>query len=369
MADLHIGVMSGTSVDGIDAVLVRFNPNFQILGHRHQAWPEALARGLRSLALGQEESIDSLGAIDQQAADQFALCINGLLKSQEIPAGQVAAVGCHGQTVRHRPTGEHPFTLQVGDPNRVAELTGITVVADFRRRDMAAGGQGAPLVPAFHQAQFRSNLEDRAILNLGGIANLTLLPADEEAPVTGMDCGPANTLMDAWYRKHHGSGRYDSQGSWAATGAASQELLRNLLSEPYFHLPAPKSTGPELFNLDWLGQHLTRFPGLAARDVQATLLELTVEAVALCLQQSGFCPGRLIVCGGGAANTQLMKRLETRLPDATLESSAEHNLDPQLVEACAFAWLASQTIQGLPGNLPTVTGARGERILGAIYPA
>jgi anhydro-N-acetylmuramic acid kinase len=284
-------------------------------------------------------------------------------------AGEIRALGSHGQTVRHHPAGAYPFTSQLGNPAVIAELTRITTVADFRARDVAAGGQGAPLAPGFHAAQFRSPAVDRVILNLGGIANITYLPSAGAQPVIGFDTGPGNTLIDQWTYRHRQQ-RFDRDGAWAATGRVSGALLERLLADPYFAMAPPKSTGREHFHLDWLQGHLAALGQvLAAQDVQATLLELTARSVARAL--TGFVPGvrELYVCGGGSHNRALMAALSERLPEMTLHTTEELGIHPDWVEAVAFAWLAHQTLEGLPGNLPSVTGARRPVILGAIYRA
>ena len=272
----------------------------------------------------------------------------------------------HGQTLFHAPAGDPAFSMQSGDANRIAEITGITTVADFRRRDIAAGGQGAPLVPAFHQAIFHDPTTSRAILNIGGIANLTLLPADGK-PVTGFDSGPGNVLLDAWHEKHRHAG-FDTNGDWGRSGELHQPLLDQLLDHPYFSRPPPKSTGRELFCLHWLEVILqSGYPDLPAADVQRTLCELTVQSITTSLQQFAADVGQVLVCGGGVHNSLLMQRLGQLLPLCQVESSEKHGLHPDWVEAVAFAWLAKQTLDGNPGNLPSVTGARRPVILGAIH--
>ncbi|HET6397787.1 MAG TPA: anhydro-N-acetylmuramic acid kinase, partial [Pseudoxanthomonas sp.] len=273
-------------------------------------------------------------------------------------------IGSHGQTVRHRPGGEAPFTLQIGDGNVIAERSGIATVADFRRRDVAAGGHGAPLVPAFHAALLHSESEDRAVLNLGGIGNYTLLP--RQGPVRGFDTGPANALLDAWCQRHTGAA-FDADGAFAAGGTVDEALLARLLDEPWFALPPPKSTGREQFHLDWVQARLRG--GESPADVQATLLELSAATAADALRAHQPRTARVLACGGGVRNPVLMRRLAARLPGVAVESTAAHGLDPDFVEAMAFAWLARQTLAGLPGNLPAVTGARGPRVLGVVHPA
>lgn len=368
MPELFIGLISGTSMDGIDAVLVDFEPDVpRLLASRCTAYPEPLRTRLLALAAPDwRGNLDELASLDLAVGEHLAEAAISLLTECNVLSSQVYAIGSHGQTVRHRPQAERPFTVQIGDPNRIAERTGITTVADFRRRDMAAGGEGAPLVPAFHTAVLADENEKRAVLNLGGIANLTLIPSRDVRLVTGFDVGPANTLLDRWAERHLGQPR-DEGGSWAQRGHESPALLQALLSDPYFRLPPPKSTGPEYFNLAWLTAKAGAIMDtLTPKDVQATLVALTAESVAAAVTES---VDTLLVCGGGVHNKSLMARLENALPDHKVVSTAALNLDPDWVEAMAFAWLARETLAARPGNLPAVTGAHGPRILGAIYPA
>lgn len=363
---LYIGLMSGTSMDAVDAALLRFEPRLQLLGHHSLPLPDALREALRRLAAERSpHPLQCLGELDAHIGELFAECTLALLKQSGLEGNEVAAIGSHGQTLYHAPHGDTPFTLQIGDANRIAARTGITTVADFRRRDIALGGQGAPLVPAFHKALWHSEEEDRAVLNIGGIANLSLLPAAPDVPVRGFDTGPGNTLMDAWCREQRGE-PYDSGGAWAAGGEVDEALLSSLLSDDYFSASAPKSTGPEYFSSDWLKDRLSDQP---VQTVQATLLELTARSIAEALQREAPATRRLIACGGGINNSALMARLASLLPAVTVESSTAHGLDPQWVEAAAFAWLARETLAGRPGNLPEVTGASAACVLGAIYPA
>jgi anhydro-N-acetylmuramic acid kinase len=367
--------MSGTSADGIDAALVRFDdadgaPHGALVLGRTYAWDPLLRE--RLVAIGQGARIDSLdevGTLDVRIAEAFADAALGLLAEAGVSPGAVAAIGSHGQTLRHRPDGaafdgRHPFTLQLGDGNVIAERTGITTVADFRRRDVAAGGHGAPLVPAYHAAALQAADENRAVLNLGGIGNFTLLPAS--GAVRGFDTGPANALMDAWCQRHFGQA-FDHDGAIATRGTVDAGLLERLLDEPWFALPPPKSTGREQFHLDWVESRLAG--GERVEDVQATLLELTAVTVCQALRREQPDTRRVLVCGGGVRNGALMARIGLLLPEAAIASTADVGLDPDYVEAMAFAWLARQTLAGAPGNLPAVTGARGPRVLGAIYPA
>lgn len=359
-----IGLMSGTSMDGIDAILVSFEDRSIRVHATHTTdYPSDIRQRLASLSQNRGTP-DDLGELDHATGSLFALAATSVIEKAGFPPASITAIGSHGQTLRHQPDGSKPFSIQIGDPNLIAEHTGVTTVADFRRRDLAAGGQGAPLVPAFHKAFFSADGEDRCILNLGGIANITHLPADNSAPVTGFDTGPSNALMDAWCLDQTGKA-YDKDGAWADEGVVDQDLLGDMLSEAYFSRQPPKSTGTEKFNLEWLKVLLNRHPDLSGADVQRTLLELTAVTVA---QQIPHSPGMTIfVCGGGARNRVLMRELHRTCSPSRIASTAELGLDPQWVEPTAFAWLASRTLSGQSGNLPEVTGASGERILGAVY--
>jgi anhydro-N-acetylmuramic acid kinase len=373
---LFVGLISGTSADGIDAALVRFEhrpdgrATVELLMGRTYAWDDALRTRLVALGQGSDaQSLDELGTLDVQIAEAFADATHRLLAEAGVPAGEVHAIGSHGQTVRHRPEGarfdgRHPFTWQMGDGGLIAERTGIATACDFRRRDVSAGGHGAPLLPALHAALLSDSNEDRAVLNLGGIANFTLLPMD--GPVRGFDTGPANCLLDAWCLRHTGAA-YDAGGAFAAQGELDAELLARLLDEPWFMLPPPKSTGREQFHLKWVERRLEG--GESPADVQATLLELSAITIADALRTQQPTTRRVLACGGGVHNPRLLERIGAHLPDATVESTARHGVDPDFVEAMGFAWLARQTLSGLPGNLPSVTGARALRVLGVVHPA
>ncbi len=375
MSDLYIGLMSGTSLDGVDAVLLQSaaaGAGLQVLQHHHQALPAALRAALLALnsPAGNELHLAALAA--NGLSHCYAQAVAMLLQQAAIPPGAVRAVGAHGQTVRHRP-GEFDatgYTLQLLNGALLAECCGIDVVCDFRSRDLAAGGQGAPLVPGFHAAVFHQPGLAQALLNLGGIGNLTLL--DGLGGVRGFDCGPGNALMDAWCQQHLGR-EYDDQGAWAATGRVDPALLAALLDEPFLALPPPKSTGRDLFNPAWLARRLQAAAvaarALPAADVQATLAELTVLAASQALQAHLPPVRRLLVCGGGAFNQHLMRRLAGLLPGVAVASTACAGLPPLQVEAAAFAWLAQAFVQRRPANCPAVTGARGPRVLGALYPA
>lgn len=397
-AELYLGLISGTSADGIDVALVSFdtgavpsvvsplsrepgqqglatpdsadNLRCKVVAARTYAYPPELRARTLALMHAHDLPIDAFGELDAEIGEAFARSALALLGEAGVAPGAVTALGSHGQTVRHRPWLKHPFTLQIGDPNRIAERTGITTVADFRRRDIAAGGQGAPLVCALHADLFSASDEARAVLNLGGIANFTLLAPRQS--VRGFDTGPANCLLDAWALRHLGQPR-DEGGAFAASGRVDPFLLRALLSDDYFARPLPKSTGREHFHLEWLDAQLLRHPGLAPADVQATLLELSVHSIANALAEHARDSSRVIACGGGVHNARLMQRLSAVLVErlghvCALETSAAHGLDPDFVEAAAFAWLARQRLAGLPGNCVDVTGAAGPRVLGAIYP-
>lgn len=366
---LFIGLMSGTSMDGIDAVLVEVANGQTLLKDTYsQSYDPALREQLAALAAGTGDSVDSLATLDRAVGIEFAKATNALLSKSKHKPADITAIGSHGQTVRHKPHGpiEGRYSLQIGDPASISELTGITTVADFRRRDIAAGGQGAPLVPLFHASQFGTEGQCRAIVNIGGISNATLL--NGTGVLAGFDCGPGNTLLDAWVRRHQGDA-FDADGAWSAEHQADELLLSRLIQDPYFMRTGPRSTGPELFNLQWLDAQLSSDanPGV----VQATLAELTAFAISHSLRRCEQQPEALFVCGGGARNTDLMRRLHTRLAamHIRLGTSDELGLASEWVEACAFAWLASRTLSGQPGNAERVTGAAGPRVLGAIYPA
>ena len=361
--ELYVGLMSGTSLDGVDAVLADLaGAKPRLIADAHVPFDAPLQRELLALNASGANEIERAALAGNELAKQYAAAVDGVLARSKTPAASVRAIGCHGQTVRHRP--ERGYTAQIGNAARLAELTGIRVVADFRSRDVAAGGLGAPLAPAFHAAVFADAAEIRVALNLGGIANLSFLPL--EGKVTGFDSGPGNCLLDLWAARHLGK-PLDADGNWAAAGTAIPGLLERLLQEPYFAAAPPKSTGRDLFNAAWL-QGMLR-GGEDAQAVQATLLELTARSTADAVAR--YCHGarRVIVCGGGAKNVALMRRLAELAAPAALEASDRHGINSQLVEATAFAWLAMRALEGLPGNLPSVTGARGPRILGAVYPA
>lgn len=366
-SDYYIGLMSGTSLDSIDAVLVRFTPSFELCAQFSHPIPGALRQQMMDLTQPGPDEIERLGRVDIALADTLAEATLALLHKAGVPAQSIRAIGSHGQTIRHRPHAR--FSLQIGDPNTLAERTGITTVADFRRRDLAAGGQGAPLVPAFHQAMFQTCSGDRIIANLGGMANITLLPASPEAPVIGYDTGPANVLMDGWIEYSNGES-YDCGGAWAASGCVDDELLRILLAHPFFQAKPPKSTGREDFHLDWIREILSRLPhSPAPENVQATLLELTSVSLSDAIKSHTPMKPDIYLCGGGSHNRQLMARIQHHLPDYQVETTATLGLDVDWVEAAAFAWFAMRTLHQQTSSLPDVTGAQSARILGTICPA
>ncbi|MBE5251534.1 anhydro-N-acetylmuramic acid kinase [Mixta mediterraneensis] len=362
----YIGVMSDTSLDGVDVVLAVIDENMvaQQASYCHPI-PQNLRCDVLAICQGQALTLSQLGQLDTQLGLLFAEAVLTLMKRETLEASDIVAIGCHGQTVWHEPLGAAPNTLQIGDNNQIVAATGVSVVGDFRRRDMALGGQGAPLVPAFHQALLMDAVERRMVLNIGGIANLSLLIPGQ--PVRGFDTGPGNMLLDAWIWRNLGK-PYDKDAQWARTGTRIPALLERLLSDPWLALPPPKSTGREYFNLGWLEQHLRQFPGVAAQDVQATLTEFTAVTIVHQVQLNDGCD-RLLVCGGGGKNPLLMARLAAHLPGTEVSSTDTVGISGDDMEALAFAWLAFRTLSGLPGNLPAVTGAREKSVLGAIYPA
>lgn len=372
-AELYVGLMSGTSLDGADAVLADFSGGgIAVLGHASTPFPATLRAEMLALNTpGGPDELHRAALASNALARVYAGVTAQLLASTGVAASSVVAIGAHGQTVRHRPLefDEVGYTLQLNNPALLAELTGIDVVAEFRTRDLAAGGQGAPLVPAFHRALFSQAGQAVGVLNIGGISNLSLLPAlgDTAGEVLGFDCGPGNALLDHWCQGHLGR-PYDADGQWAASGVVLPELLRYLQAEPFFTRQPPKSTGRDLFNPEWLAARLQGEQG-RPEDVQATLTELTASVCAESVQRHGAMIRQLVVCGGGALNGQLMARIAALLPGVQVVSSAERGLPPQEVEAAAFAWLAHAAVRRQPGNLASVTGARGPRILGALYPA
>lgn len=368
----YVGVMTGTSMDGLDvAALETGTSPPAIIAASTVPLPSELVRSLANLVVPGDGEIDRLGVVDAALGEFIGRSVLDCLASWDIAANDVRAIGSHGQTVRHRPTADRPFTLQVGDPNRIAEITGIDTVADFRRRDMAAGGQGAPLVPLFHETLFRHPARHRVVLNIGGIANATMLPAATNE-VSGFDTGPGNALLDAWAR-HCRDEPYDRDGHWAAGGRVVAPLLAVLQRDPFVRASPPKSTGKETYHLDYVQRaerHATRSePALDAADVQATLADFTAWSIAFAIRRWGPGPGDVVVCGGGRHNADLMGRLGRHLGDFDLATSDDLGVDGDALEAAAFAWFAHRTLHGKPSNAPAVTGARGDRVLGAIHMA
>ncbi|MEO7557974.1 MAG: anhydro-N-acetylmuramic acid kinase [Gammaproteobacteria bacterium] len=368
MSTLFIGLMSGTSMDAVDAALVDFSGAPPKLLATHSIGLNAeLRAALRALGHGGTGELDRYAQLDAQVGELFAEAACGLLRKAAVTAVQIRAIGSHGQTVLHQPAGRYPYSLQIGNPALIAERTGITTVADFRRRDLAAGGQGAPLAPAFHNAVLRSSSDDRVVVNLGGIANITVLPADPRQSVLGFDTGPASTLMDAWTQQHLHK-PMDEDGRWAASGSVVKPLLERLLSDPYFKLAPPKSTGFEYFNLAWLNHKLGKHgAAIPAQDVQATLCELTAASIAQAITEHAPDTRQVLLCGGGVHNQTLLQRLRVLLPTCQMDPTAIYGIEPDWVEAMAFAWLAKQTLEGKAGNLPSVTGAKRAVVLGGVY--
>lgn len=374
---LFIGLMSGTSLDGVDGVLARWDgPRPQVLAHVHRPFSPAARTELLALNAPGGNELHRAALAANEVSRRYAEAVASLLGSARVTASDITALGAHGQTVRHRPlefdgTG---YTVQLINGALLAELTGIATVCDLRSRDVAAGGQGAPLVPAFHAGLFARAGQSVAVLNIGGIANLTLLP--EQGPVSGFDCGPGNALMDGWCELHTGR-PYDDAGRWAASGQVDEALLGQMLQEPFFAKPPPKSTGRDLLHLAWVERAIAASQGvrgqtasaLRPEDVQATLAELTACCAATAMRQYAPPTVALLVCGGGAFNQYLMDRLVARLPGVVVSTTDHEGVPADQVEALAFAWLARAFVQREPGNLPAVTGAAGPRVLGAWYPA
>ena len=370
MTELYLGLMSGTSMDGVDTALceIRNRRFLRVVGSQSQPYASGVRDELLRLQGEQPAlALEALARLDHAVARTFADAATGLLREIGLTPADVRGLGSHGQTVFHDPSGVHS-SLQLGDPSLIAALTGITTVADFRRADIARGGQGAPLVPAFHHAVFASDWEARAVVNVGGIANLTALPGADPSSVRGFDTGPGNGLMDEWAQLHLRA-PMDREGRWAAAGHSHDDLLRALMADPYFAQPAPKSTGRGYFNLGWVRQRFPKLGELSPADVQRTLCELTAATIAAAVQAQPKPTGSLYVCGGGALNVFLMRRLKDLLPNCCVSDTGKLGLAPGLVEPAAFAWLAMRTLHELPGNLPAVTGAAREAVLGGIYRA
>jgi anhydro-N-acetylmuramic acid kinase len=363
VTSIFVGLMSGTSLDGADAALVDFaGERPRTLGFASVAFSDALRDDVLALSAPGRDGVELGATVARELADLYASAVQEVLSASRTKATSVRAIGCHGQTIRHRP--DLGFTVQVNDAARLAELTGIDVVADFRRRDMAAGGQGAPLVPAFHEAVFRTSSASRAVVNIGGISNITWLPASRRT--LGFDCGPGNVLLDGWARRHLGA-RFDEDGRWASAGRTDPALLARLLDEPYLSLPPPKSTGRELFRLEWLEERLPA--DYRTADVQSTLTDFTAHSIVRALRD--FCPGteEVFLAGGGARNRALVERIRALCEGCRVDLTDALGVPTSHVESMAFAWLAMKCVQHEPIDLSTVTGAAGPRILGAIYPA
>lgn len=363
MKELYIGLMSGTSLDGVDAVLAAARgKRLELSASAHRPYGAALRARLLALHGEGKGELDRAARLANELSAIYAAAVRAVLARGRVSVRAVAAIGCHGQTVRHRP--DAGYTVQLVNGARLAELTGLDVVCDFRSRDIASGGEGAPLVPAFHQAMFADARKSRVAVNVGGIANITWLPA--RGKVTGFDCGPGNCLLDGWILEQRGR-RYDRDGSWAASGTVLPRLLAKLLAHPFLRRRPPKSTGRDEFDLAWLRRALSGRERPA--DVQATLLEFTAVGIARAIR--AYCPGarEIYVCGGGARNGALLARLAAQLPGKKIATTAALGIEPEHVEGLAFAWLARRALRREPGNLPAVTGARGTRVLGAIYPA
>ncbi len=365
MAELYIGLMSGTSLDGIDAVLVNFEDNScQIIESYYQTFKSQFKTRLSELSNPEKPVLlKDLGELDCILGQAFAEAATKLIEKSGVEARNIRAIGSHGLTIHHAPTADQPFSLQIGDPNIISQKTGIATVADFRRRDIAAHGQGAPLVPAFHRFLFSRYSEELCIVNIGGIANISSLSPNN---ILGFDTGPGNTLLDYWIKQNLDK-NYDLNGNWALEGSVEQTLLSQLSADPYFQLQPPKSTGKEHFSANWLESHIQKFQHLKAQDIQRTLIQLTVNSIANAIKQYTPLTRKTVLCGGGANNPLLIRLLHEQLNHPVL-TTAEYGIDPDYVEAAAFAWLAKQSIEQKPGNLPLATGAEAPVILGGVYP-
>ena len=361
----YVGLMSGTSVDAIDAALVEINEDkMELVDYRQYPIAADVQQALRNINLS--SSIEEMTELDVLTGQHFGRAVLSLLEVNEISAQQVRAIGSHGQTIMHLPGKVPARTLQIGDPHQVSRLTGITTVADFRRADMAAGGQGAPLTPAFHAWRFRSSRINRIVLNIGGIANITVMPSARAAEIRGFDTGPGNTLMDAWIQQCLGHD-FDEQGRWAASGKVREDLIKLMLEHPYFSATPPKSTGKDDFNLAWLASIMNKTGRVYENeDIQATLLELTAVSIAVAISACAPETEEVLTCGGGIHNPVLVQRLQSLLRDITVKSTGDYGVNPDAVEALTFAWLARQRLENIPANLPSVTGAKKTAVLGAI---
>ena len=367
---LYIGLISGTSTDAVDAAIVDVTPEgIDLIASHSEPIPPSLGEALRTVIVSEHLDRSAFWQLDVRVGELFANAAIALLEHAAVDSSKIRAIGSHGQTVFHAPDAEFPCTVQIGDPNVIAERTGITTVADLRRRDVAAGGQGAPLAPAFHNAVFRTEAHDRVVINIGGIGNLTLLPADASLPTIGFDTGPGNTLMDVWAGRVRGV-TMDIDGLWARSGKCHGRLLEQFKTEPYLSLAPPKSTGRELFNLTWLDHHLAQLgEEISTEDVQRTLCEFTSETIAEAVGKYAPQAREVLICGGGVHNPLTMERLVEKLRPVDVHSTANIGFDPDWVEAAAFGWLAARAMDRLTGNLPAVTGASHPVILGGIYAA
>lgn len=361
--ELFLGLISGTSVDSIDAALVDLSTDTpRLMASCSTAWPAPVREAIFATRQLADDELDDLSELDLQCAEVFAEAAERCLQLTGTAAEDVIAIGSHGQTIRHRPEIERPFSLQIGDAMRITELTGIDVISDFRSADISAGGEGAPLVPAFHEAVFRHEQLNRVIVNIGGIANITWLPATTDADIIGFDTGPGNNMMDAWCERHLNES-YDDNGSFAASGKTDVSLLAACMMEEYFSQAPPKSTGFELFNMEWLQSRLQK--DMASEDVQSTLCDLTATSIIRDINRYATACDEIYICGGGVHNSELMRRLQAMTP-CPVRSTAELGVDPDWVEAMTFAWLAQQHIRNRPGNIPSVTGANSAQILGKL---
>ena len=368
MPELYIGLISGTSMDGIDTALVDFTDNnIKLIATHNHSIPETTRANVFRLAHNDNVDLNLLGETDAELGELFADAALTLLSQTDYLPGDIKAIGSHGQTIWHNPAAKHKFSIQITDANRIAYKTGITTVADFRRKDMAAGGEGAPLASGLHKNFFSNSKENRAVLNIGGISNLTYLPANKNEKCFGFDCGPGNVLMDGWIARHHGKA-YDANGKWASQSDADEALVKQLMTDDYIHLAPPKSTGREHYHMQWLDRQLKGFSNISADNVQTSLCAFTANSIHHALEKHLPAVNTLIVCGGGAHNQYLMRLLSERNPSLHVASSEQFGLSPDWVEATAFAWMAQQTLLGKPSNLPDVTGAKQPVTLGAIYP-
>lgn len=365
MSEYFLGLLSGTSMDAIDAALVDFSDNnVRLIATHSQKFPHDLKKECETLIRNKSTTLLDFGKLNTQLGHLFADTANQLISNANVKKENILAIGSHGQTIFHHPNDKNPFSLQMGDGNIIASSTGIQTVADFRSKDIALGGQGAPLTPAFHNVLFRDTTQNRAAVNIGGIANITYLPADQNQSIIGFDSGPGNTLLDLWTEKHLKKS-YDKNGNWAKTGKISIELLTNMLKDNFFTLALPKSTGREYFNLPWLEHYLS--DEITPEDVQATLVELTATTIVNHIKEFSSNADDIILCGGGTHNEYLVQRIKELAGTISVSSSEQFGYHPDWIEAMTFAWLAKQNIEQKPGNLPSVTGASRSAILGSIY--